>query len=56
MDLVFLFRLGFGTDRGRQDGFSTAMYPSSGGGARIKFGGVSFRSRDMHEPVASSQL
>jgi len=55
---ISLTRLGFGGgDRGRADGgFSTAMYPSSGGGARIKFGGVSFRNRDMHEPVASSQL
>lgn len=55
---ISLTRLGFGGgDRGRGDGgFSTAMYPSSGGGARIKFGGVSFRNRDMHEPVASSQL
>jgi len=54
---ISLTRLGFGGGGGRgEGGFSTAMYPSSGGGARIKFGGVSFRNRDMHEPVASSQL
>ena len=59
---ISLTRLGFGvSDRGsRSDGSGGhsgvvgGLY-SHGGGARIKFGGVSFRSRDQHDQI-SSQL
>ena len=54
---ISLNRLGFSTDRGGGRGdFSTGYGLGGGGGARIKFGGVSFRTRDLHDHVASSQL
>ena len=52
---ISLTRLGFGSDRSSRPDFGGGGMYQGGSGARLKFGGVSFRGSNVHDPI-SSQL